>query len=196
MKKYFCRPGADEALLRIVKKPLLLAAAVAALAVGGFVLWKWTRPPHAEHDTKTATTVRPENPSGAASHATTPGSGDISIDPRVARIRFGATERFVAPNARGEFPRVPVPASAAITAAVPFPAAMPGEPISVQAEDGGVLAGPAAGGRVMIDDRHRAQIEFQTSALDGLHRVTLRRGSESRVLQFWVGPEPPVLVRQ
>lgn len=99
-------------------------------------------------------------------------------------------------NVRGEFHRVPVPASTVITASVPFADAVPGESIRVQAEDGGLLQGRAAQGSVAVGSDHRASVAFQTAANDGLYRVTLRRGGECRVLQFWVGPEPPVLVRQ
>ena len=101
-----------------MKKPIRLAAAVVAVAVGGFVLWTQTRPSRVEQNTKTvATTVSPVLASGTVSSATAPSKEDIPTDPRAALIQFGGTERFVTPNARGEFPRVPVPASAAITAA-------------------------------------------------------------------------------
>ena len=99
-------------------------------------------------------------------------------------------------NARGELPRLKVPSEATIAATVRFPNAMPGQPISVQPEDGGTLIGDAVSGVVLIDDQQQANFEFQPSANDGQYRVTLRNGGESRVLEFWVGPEPPVLVRK
>lgn len=103
---------------------------------------------------------------------------------------------MIAPNVLGEYPRVPVPAGELIAASVPFPAAAPGDRIAVQAEDGGRLIGDAASGIVRTSGGGRAAIEFQAPAFEGAHRITLRRGGESRTLEFWVGPDPPVLVRE
>ena len=119
-----------------------------------------------------------------------------SRDPRTAQIRVGSVENEVIPNARGEFPRLLVAAEAEISADVPFPDALPGQHIYVQADDGGLLSGKAADGALIVDESRQVSLEFQTSAWDGLHRVTLRRGGDSRVLQFWVGPEPPVHIRE
>ena len=120
-------------------------------------------------------------------------TGSISTKPGVAQIQAGNVNSVLAPNARGDYPRLSVSPSTIIVASVLFPDASPGERISIQAEDGGQLRGEAAKGFATIDDIRKANIEFQVSAHDGLYRVTLRRGGESRVLQFWVGPEAPVL---
>jgi len=117
-------------------------------------------------------------------------------DPRAASITFDGATRLVVPNARGEFPRTIVPASSEIAASVPFAGAQPGEKIAVQAEDGGLLLGESAQGQIALDAQCRAPVRFKVSAYDGMHRVTLRRGGESRVLEFWVGAEPPVVVRK
>ena len=85
--------------------------------------------------------------------------------------------------------------SAVIAVSVPFPDAQPGEQLAIQAEDGGVFVTGVAEARVQVAPDRQAHFQFRTSANDGLHRVTLHRGGESRVLQFWVGAEPPVLVR-
>jgi hypothetical protein len=119
----------------------------------------------------------------------------IMKDPRAAMLRIGGVPRAVVPNVRGEYPRVLVPASAIIAASVPFAGAQPGEKIAVQAEDGGALLDAAGQGFVAIDEAHRAPVQFKVSAHEGMHRVTLRRGGETRVLEFWVGPEQPVLAR-
>ncbi len=115
---------------------------------------------------------------------------------RVARVTVAGKTQVLAANVRGEFQRLTVPASATISASVPFAGAEPGEVIPVQAEDGGQLQGLAAQGMVIVDSDHKVALDYQVSADDGLHRVTLRRGGESRVLEFWVGAEPAVLVRK
>ena len=116
-------------------------------------------------------------------------------NPRAAQIVFGGARRAVVPNVRGEFPRVSVPAAAVIVATVPFPGVAPGATVFLQAEDGGVLGGEAAGGAVIVGEDHRVTLEFRATATEGVQRVMLRHGTETRLLEFWVGPEAPVLVR-
>jgi hypothetical protein len=131
----------------------------------------------------------------AQAQSSTSAVAAIMKDPRAAMLRIDGVSRAVVPNVRGEFPRVLVPASAIVAASVPFPEARPGEKIAVQAEDGGALLDAAAQGFVTIDAAHRAPVQFKVSAHDGIHRVTLRRGGETRVLEFWVGAEQPILAR-
>ncbi len=102
---------------------------------------------------------------------------------------------MVAPNVRGEFPRVSVPAAALIRATVPFPDAAPGAIIFLQAEDGGALHGAASGGALTVGDDRQVTLEFRAATSDGVQRVTLRHGADTQLLEFWVGPEAPVLVR-
>ena len=118
-----------------------------------------------------------------------------STDPRAARIEVAGQVRVVAPNARGEFPRVVVPASSVIAVSVPFAGAQLGETLPVQSEDGALLLGEAASGVAVVDGQGAVPLTLRVAATDGLQRVTLRRGGEMRVLEFWVGAEPPVLVR-
>lgn len=118
-----------------------------------------------------------------------------SSDPRAARIEVAGQVRVVTPNARGEFPRVVVPASSVIAVSVPFAGAQPGELLPVQSEDGAVLLGAAAQGVALVAASGDVPLSLKVAATDGLQRVTLRRGGEMRVLEFWVGAEPHVLVR-
>jgi len=106
------------------------------------------------------------------------------------------TMHILPANVRGEYRRLIVPASATITASIPFAGAKSGELIAVQAEDGGLLHGSAAQGSASVDNEHKVTVAYQVSANDGMHRVTLRHGGESRVLEFWVGAEPTVIVRK
>ena len=118
-----------------------------------------------------------------------------SDNPRAAQIVFAGVRRVVVPNARGEFSRVGVPASAVIVATVPFPDSAPGSTIFLQAEDDGLLSGAASAGALVVGEDRRVTLEFRAAASDGIQRVTLRDGAETRLLEFWVGPEAPVLVR-
>jgi len=178
---------------------VLRSAAVAAviLAIGAIAWWK-----SAQHRTASSTPLAvdssraSESPPSAATNIAQKQDAPAPIDEtRAARITIAGTAHVLAPNVRGEFPRLIVPASATITATVPFAGAEPGEAIPVQAEDGGLLQDAAAIGSVAVDNDHKVTISYQVSANDGMHRITLRRGGESRVLEFWVGAETPVLVR-
>lgn len=122
-------------------------------------------------------------------------SAPVVQSPRAALVSFAQISQLTEPNAQGEFARVIVPASTVISAVVPFPGAVPGTMISLQPEDGGELRGTAAAGKTMLGDDGQVRLEFQVGNFDGLQRVTLRQGAEMEVLQFWVGAEPPVLVR-
>lgn len=113
-------------------------------------------------------------------------------DSNAARVRVGDAESFTGSDARGKYTRISVPAATVVSARVPLFEAEPGERVSIQAEDGGNLLGEAAQGHLTVDDHHGVQFEFRTPAQDGMYRGTIRRGSESRVLEFWVGAEPPI----
>jgi hypothetical protein len=42
---------------------------------------------------------------------------------------------------------------------------------------------------VRLDERKQVAFTFQATKPGGLHRVTLRHGTETKVLEFWVGEE-------
>jgi hypothetical protein len=177
-----------------------LGSAIALVLVGGSVCWFIAeRTPSAAHTSAVgaAASANLANPtaSDVRAQVVTGIAATVANDPRAAQLTVDGLPRAVVANVRGEFRRVLVPASAIIAASVPFPDAQPGEKIAVQAEDGGSLLDTAAQGFVTIDAAHHAPVQFKVSAHDGIHRVTLRRGGETRVLEFWVGPEQPVLVR-
>lgn len=168
--------------------------------IGGGVCWFFAeRAPSAASGSavSAAASGNPAIPTASGVHAPAAAvtAAAVANDPRAAQLTIAGQTRAVVPNVRGEFPRVLVSASAIIAASVPFPDARPGEKIAVQAEDGGALLDAATQGFVTIDATHGAPVKFKVSAHDGMHRVTLRRGGETRVLEFWVGAEPPVVVR-
>lgn len=182
------------------KPRFLKSAAISAvvLVVGAIVCWKAAQPPKASSAPLTAETGRgSETPPSITTSNPRQQDASVPIDEsRAAHVSFAGATHVLTPNIRGEFPRMLVPASATITAAVPFAEAEPGEVIPVQAEDGGLLQDTAAQGSVTVDNEHKVNVTYQVSANDGMHRVTLRRGGESRVLEFWVGAEAPVLARK
>jgi hypothetical protein len=182
----------------LVRK-LLFLAAVFALA-GSVLVWQYSRKYKSDALAPLAKVVdspvvaSPDQTS-ASSLPHAPVKQDIT-DPLAANIQVGDRRIAVRSNTRGEFFRVLVAPSALIKVDLPFFGAAAGEALAIQTEDGGALVSGVADGRVLISEGSRARFDFRAAAHDGLNRVTLRRGGETRVLEFWVGPEAPVLVRR
>ena len=176
-----------------------LVATALGLA-GAALVWQWpfepapAAPPIPTKD-NAAAVAEPASPSAAAS-ASVATAAPVPLDPTAATLRFAGRQVAVRATARGEFSRVLVAPSTLVVVDLPFPGAVPGEVLPIQAEDGGTLVAGVNVGQTTVGDDGRARFEFRSAPHDGLNRVTLRRGGESRVLEFWVGPEAPVLVRR
>lgn len=173
-----------------------LALGVLLLAVVGFWLW----PSQSKQEITAATARSPKanatsQPSSWSTGRVGTSTAAIGNDPRAALVNVDGESIRVLPNARGEYHRLRVPSAATITAAVPFPGANPGDVIDVETEDGGLLQGAGSQGTVVVNSARRAPVDYRAGGQDGLYRVTLRRGGETRVLEFWVGRPPPVAVR-
>lgn len=107
-------------------------------------------------------------------------------------IEFSGSNYDLAANARYEFPRFYVPENARVAGSASFPDLPAGSRIVIDAVDGGFLETT----EVRLDSNNQAHFELQLPAHEGAHRVTLRHGPETRTFEFWVGEEPPVVVRR
>ena len=79
-----------------------------------------------------------------------------------------------------------------VTVAVAYPEGTEGDPVTIQSEDGGALAG---GGTVMqsrLDADLQVRFPFKSTSEGGIYRVTLRKGFDEKRLEFWGGSEPLV----
>lgn len=121
---------------------------------------------------------------------------DTGIDSLVAQgigpaeIFFNQECKIIAPNSKGFYPRLLLENSSEIQARVFFPDALSGEQILIFSEDGGLFKGQALSGQVVVDNAHSVSFRFQPLKFDGLYRISLYRGGERRILQFWVGSLP------
>ncbi|MCC5834617.1 MAG: hypothetical protein JJU20_07780 [Opitutales bacterium] len=113
-------------------------------------------------------------------------------DDRIGSVVVNDSSYTLAANPRGEFPRFYVDSGGRVEGTVTFSTAVPGSHISIDADDGGYL--DANTGTLNEDRRVSFQLELPNH--EGAHRVTLRNGSETRTFEFWVGEEPPVIVRR
>jgi hypothetical protein len=113
--------------------------------------------------------------------------------PVTAQVMVGEKRYVVQADGEGVFvPRVPTAIGARPAVRVAFPDGEPGEPVVVQVEDGGVLENNEPTKLAHLDERRQMEFALQMTRNPGLFRVVLRKGAETRTLQFWAGPPLPV----
>jgi len=164
----------------------------------------WTS---AESDAAQAPALSPSVPesSGAPAVAATPSAAPISGTPvaRPAALEDAARAVIQTPrgpvehasNQVGYFPRVHVPANTAIPVEVFFRNAIEGEAVVIGAEDGGKFEGDKRAIAEALEKNGRVAFTFHVLDHPGTYRVSLRRGAETKVLDFWVGPDMPLAER-
>lgn len=97
---------------------------------------------------------------------------------------------IILPNSKGFYPRLNLKEPAEIQASVFFPEALPGESIQIFSEDGGQLKGQTSSGVVVVDSAKSVSFRFRPLDCEGLYRISLYRGGDQKILQFWVGSLP------
>jgi hypothetical protein len=124
----------------------------------------------------------------------------------VAKVQARGREYQLTPNQVGNFQRMYVEPNQQMPVQVGFPEGQAGDSVAVVAEDGGKLREAASGKgqgngdggiglAARLDERKEVAFTFQATKPGGLHRVTLRHGTETKTLEFWVGNETPVAQR-
>jgi hypothetical protein len=105
-----------------------------------------------------------------------------------ARIKLNGTVQALLPNQLGDFPRVGVDAKQVIPITVAYKDGNPGDPVMVQVQDGGALAGGSMVQEAQLDDNGDISFDFKAGTQDGIYRITLVKANEQQTLNFWVGP--------
>lgn len=157
------------------------------------------------------TVASPSPVSPATGKAVAPAGAPTAVPPEIAvlkALKSSGEGRVVAcaqvgnrmytlrPNELGDCPRVYVQAGDKIQVAMVFRDGNPGDPVVVEPEDGGEILETAEAVKVArLDEDLRLAFGFQVSENHGTHRVVLRRGGESQVLDFWVGEPPTLAIR-
>ncbi len=106
-----------------------------------------------------------------------------------AKVKVGSKNFNLSPNEAGMFPRVLVPANGKIQISVAYPEGTPNDPLVIQAEDGGLLDNGTVVKQGKLDSNKVISFEFQTNVQEGVYRITLRKGTDEKRLDFWVGEE-------
>lgn len=125
------------------------------------------------------------NASPSAALTNEPGGQVVS-----ARIQVGVHEVTAAPNDLGLFPRTLIGLEETAQVAVSYPGGAPGDLVTVQAEDGGLINGGPPIAQMRLDEAKSLRFAFTSTLEGGIYRVTLRNGFDEKRLEFWGGPEP------
>lgn len=112
-----------------------------------------------------------------------------------AKILAGGSTHVLRSNRSGWLRRVYVKGQETIPVEVNYPEAREGERVLVSVEDGGRLDNGRLAKLVTLGADRSAGFRFETGDHPGLYRVSLSKGPETRLLQFWVGDPPPVSQR-
>jgi hypothetical protein len=113
----------------------------------------------------------------------------------LAKISNQGVERTMTPNEIGHFPRVYIKPSQEVPVELSFPEGRKDDPVAVQLEDGGGLDGRLPAKTYKLDELGKVAFTFRANADEGVYRVVVRKDSDIRVLDFWVGTEQPVAKR-
>ena len=71
---------------------------------------------------------------------------------------------------------------------VAYPGGVPGDLVTIQSEDGGVIADGKPVIQAHLDDNRQIAFPFNSTQEGGLYRVTLRNGFDQKRLEFWATP--------
>lgn len=97
------------------------------------------------------------------------------------------------PNEFGLFDRISdVSPLEVIPIAMAYPEGNEGEKVVIIVQDGGQLDNGKRVKLVQLDKRKKVSFDFQVTSSPGIYRVMLRKGNDTKVLQFWVGAAPAI----
>jgi hypothetical protein len=104
------------------------------------------------------------------------------------------THKDMRPNQESCFTRIyNIPASATVGIAINYPNGSKGERVVVGVGDGGVLGNGKGVEVIPLDSGRNIRFNFQVAESSGLYRVTLRKGSDEKTVELWVGARPQSL---
>ena len=106
-----------------------------------------------------------------------------------AHIVVGNESGDLIPNQFGEFPRVHIDPKQTVSVTASWPDAQPGQKVVAAVEDGGLLAGGKPVLAFTLDASRQVSFDFTAGSGRGIYRVTLRQGPDTKIVQFWAGPD-------
>jgi hypothetical protein len=123
--------------------------------------------------------------------------GVAPISPQAPRATVAVGQKTVqlTPNQVGNFQRTYIQPKETLPVEVVFPQGEPGQTVVLEAKDGGTFDDKKLAQVAKLDAQRRLAFTFHADRQPGIYRVSMRRGSEEKVLNFWVGDPPPVQER-
>ena len=108
---------------------------------------------------------------------------------RVTRSKGALT---LNPNQVGNFPTIDVRPQTAIKIEVIYIAGQANQKVTLTALEGGTLGNGKATQEVTLDSQKTVSFTFATGSGRGLYRVAVGKGTDVKILEFWVGEKLPV----
>ena len=106
-------------------------------------------------------------------------------------IKAGEKTHQLTSNYAGYFDRISsLPPLSSVLIELTYPSAQGGEKVAVSVEDGGILEGGEQVKALTLDKAKKASFRFQLASPPGLYRLLLRKGPDTKIIQFWVGNTP------
>lgn len=109
-----------------------------------------------------------------------------------ANILVGGKAYSMQPNQVGDFGRLVMEANTSATVQIAYPQASPQDPVIIEVMDGGLLGNGKDVQMTQLDGTSGVTFQFQSGTQQGIYRVNLVQGSDTKVIDFWVGPLPQV----
>jgi len=109
----------------------------------------------------------------------------VTVPKVVAIVVAGGKTYNLTPNELGGFDRIFIAAGEEVKVTASYELGIPGEPLLVEAEDGGIIDGGGSASPKALDPDRGLSFVFKASTQDGIHRVTMRR---------FIGQEAPPAV--
>ena len=119
-------------------------------------------------------------------------SAGISGERAYARVTRSRQALTLNPNQVGNFPTIDVVPQKSIKVEVIYPAGQPNEKVTLTALEGGALGNNLGTQDITLDSLQTGTFYFSTGAGRGLYRVAVRKGTDVKILEFWVGEKLPV----
>lgn len=105
----------------------------------------------------------------------------------IARVTVDQKSRELRPNQVGVFERIPAQAGTPMAVEIAYPGGLPDQEVAVAVEDGGSIDNKAAMKLLRLDAQQRIRFRFIPGNSDGVYRVTLRKGTDQKTFEVWVG---------
>ena len=116
----------------------------------------------------------------------------ISGERCYARVTRSKQALTVNPNQVGNFPEISVRPATPISIQIIYPSGQADQKVTLTALEGGTLGNGKATQDVTLDSFKTASFTFATGAGRGLYRVAVGKGTDVKILEFWVGEKLPV----